>query len=134
MNSRLSSLFSRRAALALVATLSASATLLSAQPAAASEQPNFDAPAATQAGRFDPYTQGADRQADTYGYLSRAGDRFDPYSQGADRQADTYGYLSRAGDRFDPYSQGADRQADTYGYLSWNGDTRYPNGSTASRA
>ena len=109
MNSRLSSLFSRRAALALVATLSASATLLSAQPAAASEQPNFDAPAATQAGRFDPYTQGADRQADTYGYLSRAGDRFDPYSQGADRQADTYGYLA------------------------WNGDTSYPNGSTASR-
>ena len=110
MNSRLSSLFSRRAALALVAPLSASATLLSAQPAAAAEQPNFNAPAATQAGRFDPYTQGADRQADTYGYLSRAGDRFDPYSQGADRQADTYGYLS------------------------WNGDVSYPNGGAASRA
>jgi len=109
MNSRLSSVFSRRTVLALVASVSASAALLS-QPVAASIQPNFDAPAATQAGRFDPYTQGADRQADTYGYLSRVGDRFDPYSQGADRQADTYGYLS------------------------WNGDARYPKDDAASRA
>ena len=110
-----------------------SAALLS-QPAPASIQPNFDAPAATQAGRFDPYTQGADRHADTYGYLSWKNDRFDPYSKGADRQADTYGYLSWKNDRFDPYSQGADRQADTYGYLSWNGDASYPNGGAASRA
>ena len=109
MNSRLFSAFSRRALLAMVATASASAALLS-QPATASIQPNFDAPAATQAGRFDPYTQGADRQADTYGYLSWKNDRFDPYSQGADRQADTYGYLS------------------------WNGDASYPNGGAASRA
>jgi uncharacterized protein YfaQ (DUF2300 family) len=109
MNSRLFSAFSRRALLAMVATVSASAALLS-QPATASIQPNFDAPAATQAGRFDPYTQGADRQADTYGYLSWKNDRFDPYSQGADRQADTYGYLS------------------------WNGDASYPNGGAASRA
>jgi len=109
MNSRLFSAFSRRAVLAMVATVSASAALLS-QPATASIQPNFDAPAATQAGRFDPYTQGADRQADTYGYLSWKSDRFDPYSQGADRQADTYGYLS------------------------WNGDASYPNGGAASRA
>lgn len=101
MNSRLFSAVSRRALLAMVATVSASAALLS-QPATASIQPNFDAPAATQAGRFDPYTQGADRHADTYGYLSWKNDRFDPYSKGADRQADTYGYLS------------------------WNGDASYP--------
>lgn len=109
MNSRLFSAISRRVVLAMVATVSASAALLSL-PAAASIQPNFDAPAATQAGRFDPYTQGADRQADTYGYLSWKNDRFDPYSQGADRQADTYGYLS------------------------WSGDANYPKDGAASRA
>nr|WP_311526790.1 hypothetical protein [uncultured Ralstonia sp.] len=108
MNSRLFSAFSRRTVLALVALVSASAALLS-QPAAASIQPNYDAPAATQAGRFDPYTQGADRQADTYGYQSWKNDRFYPYSEGADRQADTYGYLS------------------------WNGDASYPRGGAASR-
>lgn len=84
MNSRLFSAFSRRAVLAMVATVSASATLLS-QPATASIQPNFDAPAATQAGRFDPYTQGADRQADTYGYLSWNGDASYPNGVAASR-------------------------------------------------
>lgn len=84
MNSRLFSAFSRRAVLAMVATVSASATLLS-QPATASIQPNFDAPAATQAGRFDPYTQGTDRQADTYGYLSWNGDASYPNGGTASR-------------------------------------------------
>ena len=84
MSSRLSSLFSRRAGLALVALISASAALLS-QPAAAVVQPNFDAPAATQSGRFDPYTQGADRQVDTYGYLSWNGDASYPNGGSASR-------------------------------------------------
>ena len=133
MNSRLSSVLSRRTMLALVATVSASAALLS-QPVSASIQPNFDAPAAAQAGRFDPYTQGADRQAGTYGTLSWKNDRFDPYSQGADSGADTYGYVAGRNDYLDPYPQGADRQADAHGYLSWSGDVSYPNGGSASRA
>ena len=85
MNARLSSVFSRRAVLAMVATVSASAALLSAQPAAASIQPNFDAPAAAQAGRFDPYAQGTDRQADTYGDLSWNGDASYPNGGSASR-------------------------------------------------
>lgn len=60
MNTRLATAFSRHTLLAAVAMLSASAALLSAQPAAAA--------------KADPYTQGADRQADTYGYLSWSGD------------------------------------------------------------
>ncbi|QCX50466.1 hypothetical protein [Ralstonia pseudosolanacearum] len=59
--------------------LSASAALLSAQPAAAAQ------------GSADPYTQGAAAKAD-------------PYTQGADRQADTYGYLSWNGDASYPNS------------------------------
>ncbi|WP_439893709.1 hypothetical protein ACS7SF_19030 (plasmid) [Ralstonia sp. 25C] len=84
MNSRLFSTVSRRTVLALVASISASAALLS-QPAAATVQPNFDAPAATQSGRFDPYTQRADRLADTYGYLSWNGDASYPNGGSASR-------------------------------------------------
>lgn len=93
MNSHISTVFSRRAVLALVAAFSTSAVLLPL-PVFSALQTKFDAPIAAHEGRFDPYTQGTDRQADTYGYLSWKGDRFDPYTQGTDRQADTYGYLS----------------------------------------
>ena len=109
----------RRVSLALLATLSASAALFIAQPAAAA-QPRFDPYTQGAVDRTDPYTQGADRQADTYGYLSWKNDRFDPYTQGAAGKAD-------------PYTDGADRQADTHGYLSWNGDATYPK-DAASRA
>ncbi|MHA6908030.1 twin-arginine translocation protein [Ralstonia pseudosolanacearum] len=102
MNTRLATTFSRRTLLAAVAMLSASAALLSAQPAAAAQ------------GSADPYTQGAAAKADPY---TDGAAKFDVYTQGAATQAD-------------PYTQGADRQADTYGYLSWNGDASYPNSGT----
>ncbi|MDF6874664.1 hypothetical protein NLR03_23945, partial [Escherichia coli] len=61
-------------------------------------------------------------------------DKTDPFTQGADRQADTYGYLSWKYDRFDPYAQGADRQANAHDVLAWRGDTSYPGGNDGSRA
>ena len=84
MNTRLATAFSRNTLLALVATVSASAALLSAQPAAAAQakEPYTNGQAVTKA---DPYTQGAAA-------------KYDVYTQGADRQADTYGYLSWNGD------------------------------------
>ncbi|ANA34910.1 hypothetical protein R82526_01461 [Ralstonia mannitolilytica] len=88
----------RRVSLALLATLSASAALFIAQPAAAAQP------------------------------------RFDPYTQGADRQADTYGYLSWKYDRYDPYGQGADRPSGAHETLAWRGDTRYPGGTDGARA
>jgi uncharacterized protein YfaQ (DUF2300 family) len=98
----------RRVSLALLATLSASAALFIAQPAAAAQP------------KLDPYTQGAV-------------DRTDPYTQGADRQADTYGYLSWKYDRYDPYGQGADRPSRAHETLAWRGDTRYPGGTDGAR-
>ncbi|KAF3461852.1 twin-arginine translocation protein [Ralstonia pseudosolanacearum] len=92
MNTRLATAFSRHT------LLSASAALLSAQPAAAAQ------------GSVDPYTQGAVAKADPY---TDGAAKFDVYTQGAAAKAD-------------PYTQGADRQADTYGYLSWSGDMSYP--------
>ncbi|MBO1765134.1 hypothetical protein JQN64_28605, partial [Escherichia coli] len=104
MNTRLATAFSRHTLLAAVTMLSASAALLSAQPAAAAQ------------GSVDPYTQGAVAKADPY---TDGAAKFDVYTQGAAAKAD-------------PYTQGADRQADTFGYLSWNGDMSYP--GDASRA
>jgi len=133
MNTRLASAFSRRSLLALVATVSVSAALLSAHPAMAAVQGNADRYTQGAVAKADPYTDGA-AKADPY--TDGAAAKFDPYTQGADRQADTYGYLSWNGDKTyprDPYTQGADRQADTYGYLSWSGDTSYPK-DAASRA
>lgn len=88
----------RRLALAWLAALSASAGLFLAQPAAAAQ---------TQA---------------------------DPYTQGGDRQADTYGYLAWKYDRFDPYGQGADRQTSAHEALAWRGDTRYPGSTEGAHA
>ncbi len=75
--------------------------------------------------KADPYTQGADRKADTYEYLQKQGDKFDPYTQGANNSTanalnpgvqtgnvqngkyDPYSQGARAGDVTSPYTQGA---------------------------
>lgn len=66
MNTRLATAFSRHTLLAAVAMLSASAALLSAQPAAAAQ------------GSVDPYTQGAVAKADPY---TDGAAKFDVYTQ-----------------------------------------------------
>ena len=98
----------RRLSLAWLATLSASAALFAALPASATQP------------KFDTYTQGAV-------------DKTDPFTQGADRQADTRGTLSWKYDRYDPYGQGADRQTGTDDLLTWRGDTRYPSSAEGAR-
>ncbi|MGM3274806.1 hypothetical protein [Ralstonia sp. 24A2] len=113
----------RRLSLALLATLTASAALFAAQPVAAARS-------------ADPYTQGQSRldKVDAYTQGHKQ-DKADPFTQGADRQADTYGYLSWRRDRFDPYAQGADQQrADTRGVLAWRGDSTYPSNPQSARA
>ncbi len=113
----------RRLSLALLATLTASAALFAAQPAAAARS-------------FDPYTQGQSRldKVDAYTQGSKQ-DKADPFTQGADRKADTYGYLSWRRDRFDPYAQGADQQhAGTQDALAWNRDSTYPSIPQGARA
>jgi len=101
----------RRLSLAWLAALSASAALFAAQPATATQT------------KFDPYTQG-----------QCAGDKTDPYAQGSDRQADTYGYLSWKYDRFDPYEQTSDRQTRSHDLLAWRGDATFPGGAQGPRA
>ena len=59
MNTRLAIAFSRHTLVALVATVSASAALLSAQPAAAAVQSSADPYTQGAVAKADPYTQGA---------------------------------------------------------------------------
>lgn len=113
----------RRLSLALLATLTASAALFAAQPAAARAA--------------DPYTQGQSRmdKADPFTQGQMRSDKADPFTQGADRQADTYGYLSWRRDRFDPYAEGTDQQrTDARGVLAWRGDSTYPSDPQSARA
>jgi len=113
----------RRLSLALLATLTASAALFAAQPAAAARGADPYTQGQSRLDKVDPYTQGQKQQ-----------DKADPFTQGADRQADTYGYLSWKGDRFDPYAQGADQQrTDTRSVLAWHGDSTYPSNPQSAR-